>query len=736
MGVAHRFVSFCAGLCCLVAAASPTKAADWSDYQIIMWQPESAAGYRELQEMGFTAAALGADRNHPERLHADPSQALIQAHMPWYVENIASDFYSAYHRYFPDREPNWRFLATKNLYLADRDDPAALMRDPSLSDPEWLERIAARLRLTVEANRRYRPLFYNLADEAGIADLNAFWDFDFSPQSLAAMRDWLKSHYPSLAALNTEWGTGFTSWDAVVPPTTPQTMRRTDGNFAAWSDFKHWMDVAFARAFAAGRTALAAADPDALAGLEGGQKPGWGGYDYATLAPSVDVMETEPALFPLVRSLNPKLRLLSTSFRGGPVEEHRIWRALLDGGRGIIVWDAKRQFVGADGLPRDRGRMAAPYLRELRDGVGALIIKSDKAPSRVAILYSPESMRVQWLLDWKQKGDAWLDRGADAEDHDDNTVRDAMDAFERSFQALGYSPTFVTARMLEGHALDSRIRVLVLPHAIALSEAAADTIRRFTASGGTVIADTMPGVYDEHGKKRSHPVLAALFPNSHDFIVPQQSLIRQQPDAADPPLTIGPSSLEAIARLAGGAGLSPELRVTDANGVRRTDVQVWTFRNGAITLFAVLQDVPSVERRQVFLAWPREGYVYDVRRGQPIEKKTKIEVSLPEAGPLILALSPHPLPRLKASATWVQGEPQLHVDWDGEDGAARHVLHVTGIGSPGQMETPRPVNITLPSGETTVRLPWAFNTAAPGLRITVSDLLLGQTVETSVEGTP
>ena len=72
---------------------------------------------------------------------------------------------------------------------------------------------------------------------------------------------------------------------------TDAALRGADGNFAAWADFKAWMDAAFARAVRAGTDAVHAADPAARAGLEGAQIPGWGGYDYTRLADAVDVME-------------------------------------------------------------------------------------------------------------------------------------------------------------------------------------------------------------------------------------------------------------------------------------------------------------------------------------------------------------------------------------------------------------------------------------------------------------
>jgi hypothetical protein len=78
---------------------------------------------------------------------------------------------------------------------------------------------------SVRALHPYRPLYYSLGDETGIGDLSAFWDFDFSDFSLAAMREWLKSEYHSLAALNRQWGTAFQGWDEVVPMTTAEAMK-------------------------------------------------------------------------------------------------------------------------------------------------------------------------------------------------------------------------------------------------------------------------------------------------------------------------------------------------------------------------------------------------------------------------------------------------------------------------------------------------------------------------------
>src|SRR5262249_28142806 len=156
--------------------------------------------------------------------------------------------YSAYHRYFADKAVNWRFVELKKAYRANPADPTVFIRDPSLSDPEWHAKIRARLAETVRAHRSWRPLYYSLGDEPGIADLSAFWDFDLSRHSAEGYRGWLRTRYGGLAALNAQWGSRFETWDAVAPVTTTEAMKRTDGNWSAWGDFKEWMDAEFARA--------------------------------------------------------------------------------------------------------------------------------------------------------------------------------------------------------------------------------------------------------------------------------------------------------------------------------------------------------------------------------------------------------------------------------------------------------------------------------------------------------
>ena len=58
-------------------------------------------------------------------------------------------------------------------------------------------------------------------------------------ECLAAMREWLKTEYADLMALNEQWGTGFKSWEQVKPLTLKECKARRDGNYSAWSDHRN-----------------------------------------------------------------------------------------------------------------------------------------------------------------------------------------------------------------------------------------------------------------------------------------------------------------------------------------------------------------------------------------------------------------------------------------------------------------------------------------------------------------
>jgi hypothetical protein len=708
----------------------------WSDFQIIMWQEQTRAGYAALKGLGVTAGMV-----HPWQLNSvtpDPTAPLLDNDMRWYLENIATDFYSPYHRWSGDRPKNWKFLEVKKHYQDNPLDPAALVREPSLSDSKWLTKIQDRLMRVVSMQRAYRPLYYNLGDETGIADLAAFWDFDFSEYSLAAMRDWLKECYGNLTALNQEWGTEFDRWEQVKPMTTREAVQRSDQNFAAWADFKEWMDVAFARAIESGTKAIHQADPEAVAAIEGAQIPGWGGYDYSRLAGSVDAMEPYDA--EVSRSFNPELIILIASGGQEDSAKHRIWREALRGTRGLILWDEKNEFVSADGRIGERGREAGPYFAELRGGLGALLINSRRHTDPIGILYSPASMRVQWLLDRTATGEDWSSRDASSEWRD-NAIRAATRNFTRSIEHAGFQYRYVSPEEVRrGKLRSGDYRILMLPHTIALSPNEAKEIGDFVEHGGTVIADGEPGIFDEHGRRAAKPLLSGVF--AGPATLAETSFTFGKGKAIYNTLRDegGRKGSRAFSDILEAAGVRRPFPLVRPDGVPARDIETYIFENGEVTVVALLRDFdPSVDvssREAVIMTLPRPLNAYDVRTGRSLANSDRLAVELDPVEPVVLALSESPLAPVSISgpsSVRLGGNTEFQIRSDAP--AAVDVVHLDVIDPTGKIVAHYSDNLLVPPGGVSKLLPLAFNDQ-PGIwSIRVRDLLGGgsKVVELQVE---
>jgi hypothetical protein len=649
-------------------AQEPPAPKPWNDYQIILWQPPSAGSMSVLRQLGISAGTLLGRRDAPLE-----ATAVAQAVAPFragglgfYIENIATDYYAAYHRWTPDHPVTWHFNQARAAYAAG--DPAAFWRVPSLSDPAWRARIVGRLQDHVRLFGPYHPLFYSLGDETGIADLAAPWDFDLSPTALASFHAWLRAQYGTLTALNEQWQSEFVDWSAIVPSTTDTALARADENFSSWGDFKAWMDAEFADAVQAGTAAVHAADPNALAGIEGAQPPGWGGYDYALLAPAVDVMEPydRGSNMELARAFNPGLVLLTTiGAEGSSPEAYQIWHDLLFGARGLVIWDDHGALLGP------AGRALASTFAELRGGLGAQVISAVPHRDAVAILYSQASFRLRWLLDRRADGKPWIARDSAAEWDDDNAWRAAMGEAASTLAHAGLQPRWLSEAMVSAGALrNSGVRLLVLPQVIALDPATATEIGAFAASGGVVVTDAEPGSFDAHGRRLQTGLLATT------------KLQRVTGFAR--------ATLEPLWH---AAGISPGFRLLRSDSRPVADITVRSFQDGAVELLGVQKDLPPegmptgapnvpagrAAGEDVTIAFDAPIWVRDMRSAAPARRVSRIAIRPDGVVPTLLCLSPDQLPTLKLSGPAEVGSGEtatLRVALAGPSAARFHAVRL------------------------------------------------------------
>jgi hypothetical protein len=258
-------------------------------------------------------------------------------------------------------------------------------------------------------------------------------------------------------------------------------------------------------------------DPATPCGFVGGQAPSaFGGYDYAKLMRKVQFIESYNlgSSQAIIRSFNPRNALPAvTSLFHRSVDDTiwQTWYYLAHGNRGHIGW-VEGWFDGQ--TPKSWHAQVAPTLIEAAKKIGPLMSGAEWKHDGVALYYSHASIQLGWILDAEAHGKTWINRNDDARLSSSAHVRQAWENMLRD-SGLQYNYLSYTDVIQRGIA--PGYKVLILPACLCLSDAEARQIRDFCQRGGTVIADYLPGLWDQHGKGRaSGGILDDLFGVSHD----------------------------------------------------------------------------------------------------------------------------------------------------------------------------------------------------------------------------
>lgn len=474
--------------------------------------------------------------------------------MRFYVDNSTPDEISVYHR--PHRlfwEPpadakppyvawgrgyrdNWKAIQQRYVRMRDRArrDGLKISRDQHFRKLLWRDfcpnspgavaEACERLAGVVRLHKGFRPLFYNMADEAGITDQCKPFDYCYCPWCMDKFRRQLEQRYRTLANLNAEWDTDFTNWDEVYPLTTDETMdaqsRGRPLNFASWNDHRAFMDDTFADFFRVVREAGRHWDPIGDFSQGGCQAPSaYGGWDYAKVVRHVDVLipynigGNQEA----VRSFRPGLRNISPFF--GDDERHirGLWYAYLHGDAGVIFWDAdepRGRFVERpSGRLSRRGRIFGPALREMRGGYAQQFKAWERRDDPIGLLYSQPSLRAHWLMEaiGRRKTREWF-----SSDGDESRYRHVRLAWQQLIEDRQLQYRYVSYLAIDEQQEDlGAYKLLILPETIAVSERLAAALCSFVHQGGVLVADGRCGRMNGQCRQAQAGLLDDLFGVRH-----------------------------------------------------------------------------------------------------------------------------------------------------------------------------------------------------------------------------
>ncbi len=393
-------------------------------------------------------------------------------------------------------------FAEKSAKYAQTKDHALLVREPCLHDPEYLDKLAGALRDRVaEAAKVGLPYDYCMGDEMSLTHYTSYYDYCFSPNTLAAFRDWLKARYKSLDDLNRDWETAFAAWEDVVPMTLDEVRGRA--NAAPWAEFRTFMNDSLAAYYAFVQKTIREVDPEAKCGLSGTQEPKPGnGMDWWKLSSAFSYYHSYNTGWSneMRRSFAPATGVMQTPYyagywQSGRALEYNMFWCLLHDTKSVSCWTTPL-LLYPDFTLTEAGEDTRRFVHELREGPWDYVRGGRRLQDGIAIHYSQPSIQAALLID-----------------HDSHIVK-VRDAWVKLIEDLGLQYDFVAYEQVEKGELTrqaGRYRVLILPESIALSSQEVAEIRKFALAGGTVIADGWCGLMDERCRRLERPALDDLF---------------------------------------------------------------------------------------------------------------------------------------------------------------------------------------------------------------------------------
>ncbi|OGS35895.1 MAG: hypothetical protein A2293_17160 [Elusimicrobia bacterium RIFOXYB2_FULL_49_7] len=513
----------------------------WDDFHAVTWASYPLGCAEKLAEYGIDGAVTysASVRNHN-----------LKQFNTTYIDQVAPKAFSWYHRnaakmWVYDRQPYIDFLNKKA-----KTDPyfslpisSLLTRQHCLSEESTRKLIADRMRQTVDVQRKSAPLFFNIADEIGIADQAAPFDFCFCPTCMNQFRQWLRCKFITLDALNQTWESHFSLWDEVFPMTTHMTIQQNKGrkrkNISSWMYHRAFMEKSMADALSFARDIGRSVDSHGRFGTTGLQAPNaFGGWDFERLCRSVDVMipYNMGNNFEIIRSLNPDLITMSPYFGNSPVLIRHMWFQLFHGDRAFIFWD-NHEKDGAlltlpDKRPTYRAKLLGPHLREMQEGIGRMIIHGRRLEDKIGIHYSQSSIHAHWMLENAALGEAWIRRSS-ADEFIRNEFRKRRESLVFAIEDTGRQHHFRSYAQLKIQGLlPAREKIFFMSGSVCFSESEALAVEKYVREGGIVVADNLLGLFNEHGVEQKEGRLDKLFGLVRQSGKPSKGNIRLTPHAA------------------------------------------------------------------------------------------------------------------------------------------------------------------------------------------------------------
>lgn len=544
----------------------------------------------------------------------------------------------------PDRE---YYDEMKRRYL-QTGDKSLLVRKYCLNDPAYRELIRRELRDLCTPWIPFSPLSYYVYEEPALTTYGDAVDICFGDYCMRAMRQWLKQEYESLEALNRQWGTEFADWEQVVPDDHREAQAR--GNYSSWADHRTFMERTYANSYKMIYEELRELDPNAIVLNSGTQESAsHNGCDYSQL--NQYTLHLNAYQYEVHRSMNPQVKISGGAGYGviGKYVFRNFYRNLFKGANGGLYIFWQYCTIDPDLTLNQSALDMVKGFDELRgQGIGKLVGLAKPDNHGIAVHYSYPSIHGTWIVDGSVKERVTYNTSPSFNRFKDNTsgwleiLRDSG----LQFDFIAYS------HVEDGQLRDKGYQTFILPMSVALSDEEIAEIVDFVRSGGTVIADGLPGVMDDHCAFRNSPELQRLFGIAAPEANPERIIAAAgepglklagaralKEDQGKPVLLVNDfgegqawllnyfhhtysedkrdgthqTALQNLRTVLKEAGISPKVSLIGSEGTQLSGCESYLFNNGSTRLLGLVPDMSRPETEPIELRLDGEYTIYDVR---------------------------------------------------------------------------------------------------------------------------
>ncbi|MCM8768392.1 MAG: beta-galactosidase [Candidatus Omnitrophica bacterium] len=675
-----------------------------------------------------------------------------------------------------------REITSHNLYanpyifsLKTASRTKELARQPCFSSQSFRDEMVRSLRQKAAIVAPFAPITYGLGDENELSHWSANIDFCFSPYCLADLREYLKKEYKSLEALNSEWQTSFGSWEEVRPVTLKQLEEREEKrNFSAWIDHRLHMESVFAGIHLLGRQTIEQVDPVAKVGAEGiwGEGNSFTGIDYTKMAEALRSVGGYGGTWLWRNFLTADSLLWDWGIYSSSVEKgaRYPWEVLLAGGNGVgffSLYSSEPDYTAflPDYTFHQPFSVVARETKKIKEGIGRLLLSAKAEYSPVALVHSQPNLHLTTAISGRTTFDYLKSRSC----------------FLKFLQRLGYYPGAISHREIASGGLrKTKYRFLFLPSLFCLSPEERSELRQFVEKGGVVVSDSLPGLFDGHGKITDNSDIETLFGVSRS----------QWPGIPDQPLIIGESSLSIscaeklrvtngqphltsaggypaliVRKLGKGQAVCLNILLPTLDNLKLDDQRVFLsflqgfwqklgmnpqfevtekesgqpFYGGTGRFFTSGNNrylfVLSERTGRVKVRWPEKSHVYEIISSTYHGWLEEFSTEFGRAEPLLLACLPYLVRRLEVKGPVIvpvgtiwDGQLQLEVT-NGTPGF--HVVNLKVFNPKGELVPYLSKNLDCPAGQASFQIPFCLNADLGQWKIQAKDVASGVKAEIS-----